>query len=54
MTQDWQTLVALLVVLVTLALLARSLWAKRKNPGCSSGCGCPSTELKKQFERRTR
>lgn len=41
---DWQTPVAMLVVLGAAAYLARCWWRGRKAPGsgCGKGCGCPS------------
>lgn len=39
---DWQTPVALLVVLGAAAYLAHRWWKSRQNPGsgCGKGCGC--------------
>lgn len=51
MNNDWQTYVALLVVLVAAVLLTRSFLRKRHNPGCSSG-GCPTDEFKNRNRKR--
>jgi hypothetical protein len=48
---NWQTPLALLVVAITLALLVRSAWKKRRKPGCGGDCGCPSTDIKAQLKR---
>jgi hypothetical protein len=51
MNADFQTVAALAIVVVTTALLARSLLKKRKSPGCGGGCACPSTQLKAKLKR---
>ena len=51
MNTDWQTPLALLVVALTLALLLRGAWKKRKQPGCGGDCGCPSQDIKKQIKK---
>jgi len=51
MNTDWQTPLALLVVALTLALLVRGAWKKRKQPGCGGDCGCPSQDFKKQLKK---
>jgi hypothetical protein len=48
---NWQTPLALLVVAITLALLIRSAWKKRRKPGCGGDCGCPSNDIKAQLKR---
>lgn len=48
---NWQTPLALLVVAITLALLVRSAWKKRRKPGCGGDCGCPSNDIKTQLKR---
>ncbi len=48
MSPQLQTLVALGIVAITVALLLRSWFAKRKSPGCGSeGCAAVSPEVKK-------
>jgi len=42
-----QTLIALALVALAVAFLARSWFAKRKNPGCGSDCGAVSPEVKR-------
>ena len=51
MFTDWQTPLALLVVALTLALLLRGAWKKRKTPGCGGDCGCPSQEFKDRLKK---
>jgi hypothetical protein len=53
MIDNWQTPLALLVVAVTLGLLLRSAWKKRRKPGsgCGGDCGCPSTEIKARLKK---
>ena len=46
MITDWQTPLALLVVLVAAGLIVRSALKNRKNPGCGGGCGCPTDKFK--------
>ena len=46
MNADWQTPLALLVVLVAAGLIVRGAIKKRKNPGCGGGCGCPTDKFK--------
>jgi hypothetical protein len=49
--ENWQTPLALLVVAITLALLVRSAWKKRRKPGCGGDCGCPTNDLKAQLKK---
>jgi hypothetical protein len=49
--ENWQTPLALLVVAITLALLIRSAWKKRRKPGCGGDCGCPTSEIKTQLKK---
>jgi hypothetical protein len=49
--ENWQTPLALLVVAITLALLLRSAWKKRRKPGCGGDCGCPTSEIKTQLKK---
>jgi len=51
MFTDWQTPLALFVVAVTLALLIRGAWKKRRKPGCGGGCGCPSQDFKTRLKK---
>ena len=46
MIANWQTPLALLVVLIAAGLIARSVLKKRKNAGCGGGCGCPTDKFK--------
>jgi hypothetical protein len=50
MTGNLQTLLALLVVAVTLALLVRGAWKKRRKPGCGGDCGCPTADIKAKLK----
>jgi hypothetical protein len=45
MFSNWQTPVAILVVLLALAALVRGAIVKRKKPGCGGGC-CPTDRFK--------
>jgi len=47
MSSSLQTLIALAIVALAVALLARSFLKKRRNPGCGSACGAVSPEIKK-------
>ncbi len=48
MSATLQTIIALVIVAVAAALLVRSWFKQRKNPGCGSeGCGAVSPEIKK-------
>jgi hypothetical protein len=56
MSSSTQTIIALAIVVVTLALLVRSALKKRAKPGCGCGdsCGAVTPEVKKlqaQFKR---
>jgi len=51
MTYDWQTPVALAVVVVALAALLRRSIVNRKKPGCGGGCGCPTDAFKAKLKR---
>ena len=46
MTSNWQTPLALLVVLVAAGLILRGALKKRKTAGCGDGCGCPTDKFK--------
>lgn len=51
MLSNWQTPLAIFVVLVVVALLVRGAVKKRKTPGCGSGCGCPTDEFKARLKK---
>jgi hypothetical protein len=53
MSSDFQTIAALGIVAITVVLLLRAFFRKKKNPGCGSGCGAVSPEVKK-LQRRLR
>jgi FtsZ-interacting cell division protein ZipA len=46
-----QTLLALLVVMITVVLLVHGAWKKRRKPGCGGDCGCPSQDLKTRLKK---
>ncbi|HWA25229.1 MAG TPA: FeoB-associated Cys-rich membrane protein [Lacunisphaera sp.] len=46
MTSSLQTIIALALVALAVAFLARSWFPKRKNPGCGGNCGAVSPEVK--------
>jgi len=48
---NWQTPLALLVVAVTLGLLLRGAWKKRRKPGCGGDCGCPADDFKEKLKK---
>jgi hypothetical protein len=55
MSSSLQTILALGIVLIAVALLVRSTLKKRKTPGCGSeGCGAVSPEVKKLQARLKR
>ncbi|MFT3868823.1 MAG: FeoB-associated Cys-rich membrane protein [Nibricoccus sp.] len=45
MFDNWQTPIAILVVLLALAALVRGAISKKKKPGCGGGC-CPTDKFK--------
>jgi hypothetical protein len=47
MSSELQSVLALLVVALTVAWLVRRGLAKRKNPGCGTDCGAVSPDLKR-------
>ena len=47
MSPSLQTVVALAIVALAAALLIRSAFRKRRNPGCGDNCGAVSPEVKK-------
>lgn len=51
---NWQTPVALLVVLGAVIYLVRAALARRRDPGgaCGGGCGCPTADFKKSLNKR--
>ena len=51
MSDNLQTLLALLVVAVTAVLLVRGAWKKRRKPGCGGDCGCPADDFKKALKK---
>ena len=51
MSYNWQTPIAIAVVLLALAALVRSAILKRKKPGCGGNCGCPTDELKARLKK---
>jgi hypothetical protein len=51
MNSTTQTLLALLVVGLTMVWFVVRFLKNRKNPGCGGGCACPSTDLKAQLKR---
>ena len=51
MSSDLQPPLALLVVAVTLGVLRRGAWKKRRRPGCGGDCGCPSVDFKARLKK---
>ena len=51
MLENWQTLLAFLVVLVAAGLIMRGALKKRKTPGCGGGCGCPTGKFKARLKK---
>ena len=47
MSATLQTVVALGIVALTVALLVRASLKKRREPGCGGGCGAVSPEIRK-------
>jgi hypothetical protein len=47
MSTDFQTIAALVVVAIAVGWLVARAFAKRRDPGCGGGCGCPSEKLKR-------
>ncbi|HEY0944605.1 MAG TPA: hypothetical protein VGD81_05030 [Opitutaceae bacterium] len=54
MFSNWQTPVALLVVLAAVVYLVRVALAKKRKTGCGSGegCGIPTDRFKARLKRR--
>lgn len=40
MSENWQSIATLAVVITTAALFIARAAKKRKKPGCGGGCGC--------------
>ncbi len=53
MSPAFQTIAALLIVVLAVIWLGARALAKRKNPGCGDDCGAVSPELKR-LQRRLR
>ncbi len=51
MPSNWQTPLAILVVLVAAGLIVRGALKKRKTPGCGGGCGCPTDKFKARLKK---
>lgn len=51
MFTDWQTPVALVVVLIAAAALLRTALSRKKKPGCGGGF-CPTDEFKNRLNRK--
>jgi hypothetical protein len=49
---ELQTLLALAVVALAATWLVRRAFAKKKHPGCGSGCGCPAPKFTPPPTRR--
>jgi len=47
MSSQLQSIVALAIVVLAAAWLARRALAKRRNPGCGDDCGAVSPEIKR-------
>lgn len=54
MSSSLQTISALVIVALAVALLVRSWWKKRRQPGCGDSCGAVSPEIKKLQARLKR
>jgi len=51
MFSNWQTPVAIAVVILALASLVRGAIARRKKPGCGGGCACPTDKFKSRLTK---
>jgi hypothetical protein len=51
MNPNWQTPMAVAVVILALAGLLRRAIVNRKKPGCGGGCGCPTDAFKAKLKR---
>jgi len=47
MSQNFQTIAALVIVALTATWLVWRAIARRRKPGCGGDCGCPTQELKR-------
>ena len=52
MSPQLQTVVALALVALAAAWLGWRWFAKRKNPGCGSDCGCDAQKITSALKRR--
>ena len=50
MFSNWQTPMAIAVVLIALAALLRGAFSKKKKTGCGGGCGCPTDAFKAKLK----
>ena len=51
MSPKLQTVLALVLVALAAGWLVRRSLAKRKNPGCSSDCGCAADKFKSSLKQ---
>jgi len=51
MNATLQTIIALAAVVLAVAWLGWRAFARRGRPGCSSGCACPTDEVKSALRR---
>ncbi|HEX2853237.1 MAG TPA: FeoB-associated Cys-rich membrane protein [Opitutaceae bacterium] len=50
MSSPFQTVAALILVVLAATWLVWRAFAKKKNPGCGGDCGCPTNELKTKLK----
>lgn len=53
LSQHWQTIVALIIVALTVAAFARRFARPGKQSGCGKGCGCDGKDLGKGYQVKT-
>ena len=51
MSPELQTVLALALVALAAGWLVRRALAKRKKPGCGSGCGCAAEKFKSSLKQ---
>ena len=53
MSSSFQSIAALAIVAIAITWLLWRVLAKRNQPGCGGGCGCPASEIKATLKSKT-
>jgi FeoB-associated Cys-rich membrane protein len=54
MSPRFQSIAALVIVALAAAALLRRWIARRRNPGCGGGCGCPASDTRAKLGGKAR